>query len=265
MGTVSKSQKLPSKIYPHEKPVPFVENFKWPGANNTITFTADSFSRWVLESLPLIKGMKPMHYTKVRDKGMRVGDKFYFYLRSLPLFQMISPFAFCTPRPTRSRLAVYRRTISAFAAFDDVVNIPVLCDNLLHPWMSLTPNEIFTQRGQIRRAKGKTAMAGLGLGWAARKVLERKQVKSLTIYERDSAVIETFGASLVADFGDRVTIEQADAYLVDWQQYDVALWDIWKDYGDACDDRKFWGIKRAMESNGKVCEGWGQTVHSDHY
>src|SRR5262249_16334152 len=37
-------------------------------------------------------------------------------------------------------------------------------------WMSLTPNEMLTQRSGIQRASGKVLIGGLGLGWFLGKV-----------------------------------------------------------------------------------------------
>ena len=104
---------------------------------------------------------------------------------------------------------------------------------------------------------------GLGLGWSARRILERKKVKHLTIIEKNQHVLSCFGRSLQQDFGDRVTLTQDDAYDVDWQPFDVAIWDIWAAYGQAQDDRHFQQIKTAMQQAGKVCEGWVQNIYND--
>ena len=100
-------------------------------------------------------------------------------------------------------------------------------------------------------------MAGLGLGWAARRVLERKKVDHLTVVERDLDVIKTFGNPLKEEFGDKLTLVCGDAYEQDWMPYDVSLWDIWADYGGVAWDRKFEKIRKDLELAGKACVYWG--------
>jgi len=254
-----KREPLPTKIYNHEKPIPFVENFKWSDLN--ATFTAESFTNWMYNALPVMKTLKPVKrsiWKEAEKKGVVLGDDKVFYLRPFPIWHYTAPFRFMKERPTRGALDVYRGTTTKTVAFDNIVYIPVLANKQMAPWMSLTPNEVFTLRGQIRRAKNDVAMAGLGLGWVARKVLERKQVKHLTIYEKDKSIVDFFGKSLLEDFPDRVTLVHVDAYDVDWLKHDVALWDIWMEYGDAAWDKKYKEIRDNMKSNGKICIGWGE-------
>ena len=239
-------------IKPWEKPIPFTENFKW--ADMPATFTAESYTAWMEEALPMIKDMPAIEHTEARTKGIPVGNKI-FYLRPFPMYQMFGGFLL-NARRGRAGLGVYTGRTEREAKFDDVVNIPVLANKTLSPWMSLTPNEVFTLRGQVRRSKGNVGIAGLGMGWVARKVLERKKVSHVTIYERDQSVIDFFGKSLKEDFGDKVTIVNEDAYNVDWMKHDVALWDIWPGIGDAAWDRKYKEIKKKLERRGKVCCGW---------
>lgn len=267
-----KEPELKQEMFAWEKPVPFDESFKWPGHDKLITFDGPSYEAWTRELLPMTADMPSVHHSKALKKGVKVGDNYIFYRRPLPMMYMSTGYAsgmlalIAKPRPARGKLQIYRRRTAGWCAFSTVVSIPVLAQvDRLEPWMSLTPNEIFTQRGQIRRTKKNTGMAGLGLGWAARKVLQRKQVKHLTVVERDEHIIEMFGTPLQEEFGDKLTIVQGDAYEHDWAQHDVSIWDIWKDWGGASDDRRFWQIKRALEADGKVCEGWGQTVWEDHY
>lgn len=258
----TKKEPLPKTIRKWEKPIPFTETFKWEDLD--ATFTADSFTKWVHDALPITKIMPSVHHTKAREKGTKIG-RWIFYMRPLPIWHYASPFMFSSRLcPTRGTLSVYRGTNEREICFDKKVDIPVLAtESMLSPIMSLTPNEVFTLRGQIRRAKADTAIAGLGLGWVARKVLQRNQVKHLTIYEKDQNLIDFFGASLTKDFGDRLTIVCCDAYEAPWHNHDVALWDIWEGFGHAADDYKYLKIRDALRQNGKVCVGWGEGIYRD--
>jgi hypothetical protein len=260
MTAVAKRKLLEQKIRDWEKPVEFVENFKYPGTNKSVTFDAGSYTSWMESVLPVIRTMIPCFPADAKQNGTRVGDNI-FYLRPLLMMDWHSPSFFFEPRPTRCGLQIYRGKQHGMAYFTEVVNIPVLANNIMSPLMSLTPNEVITLRGSVRRAKNNVAIAGLGLGLAARKVLERKQVKHLTVYEKDQNIIDFFGESLRIDFKGRITIECANAYEVNWAPFDISLWDIWSGWGDASDDRRFWKIKDEMERKGNVFIGWGQGVH----
>lgn len=244
---------LPTKIYDWEKPVEFTEDFKWP-STSSITFTADSYDGWVKSVLPQVQDLQPGI-----DDYIHIGDDFKFRLRPLPTWHMDSPYIFCKPRPTRTKLSIYKGTTEKFVMFDDEINIPILFTHS-GTWMSLTPNEVFTLRGQVRRAKGNVGVAGLGLGWLSRRILERKQVKKLVICDINKDILEFFGRPLKDEFGDKVELLNEDAYDVDWNAFDVSLWDIWQGFGDSGYDRKFKDIKDEVTKNGKFCIGWGQGI-----
>jgi hypothetical protein len=273
MTTATKSnKKLPVGIKQKEKVKLFDEKFKWPGTNWMITFDGFDFQKWVYNALPMCCDVKPLNEAKARKVGINVGE-FVFYMRPLPMWRWGNHWEdtgyFGIPItseliPKRVNLEIYRNRQTAYCGFDTEINIPILAKpdrrGKLQPWMSLTPNEVLSQRGQIRRAKKNTAMAGLGLGWAARKVLERKQVDHLTVYEKSQDIIDMFGKSLVCDYPDKVTLVCADAYEVDWHQHDVSLWDIWSCWGNAAWDNEFAKIRYTLEQDGRICVGWGQGV-----
>ena len=253
------------KMEQHERPIGFNPGFKFPGGNRSITFDAASFTAWVEDALPAVKTMTPCEHRQATERGIKVGN-YYFYLRPLPMYEMRANWMFSTKlHKRRCGLPIYRRMTKAYVYFSDVVNIPVLCNAKLEPWMSLTPNEVLTQRNTIRRAKGNVGMAGLGMGWAAKQMLQKKTVKHLTIYERDQAVIDVFGKPLQEQYTDRVTLLCGDAYEADWGQHDIALWDIWPGYGDADFDPEFKAIKKKLEAVGTPCIGWGDNVYDKRY
>lgn len=276
MTTATKAkEKLPTTIGEHETVVGFDESFKCPPRNTSITFDGDTYQNWVYETLPLSMQVEPMGAHKARTEGMKIGD-YVFYMRPLPLwrwgsrwegFGLFGGILDTSNRiPKRCWLDLYRSgKRHAQCGFDREVYIPVLAKkcqfrNYLEPWMSLTPNEILTQRGQVKRGKGNVGIAGLGLGWAARRVLERKQVKHLTVVEKDPALLEVFGTPLKKEFGDKLELVCGDAYEHDWCDYAVSMWDIWEDYGGVAWDRKFAKIKYEIEAAGKACVYWGTTI-----
>lgn len=255
--TTAELEPLPQEINKWEQPIEFTEDFR---VAKQITFTAESYQQWVESILPQTKKMQPLETSQVAKKGIPVGD-YRFYLRELPLWHMGRPHFLMKLRPTRSQLELYQSgRVAGYCGFDGVVYIPVLCEKARSVWMSLTPAEILSQRGQVRRAKKDTAIAGLGLGWAARRILERKKVTHLTVYERNTDVLRVFGEPLKEEFGDKLTLVEADAYKVDWTQHDTVLWDIWSGYGDAYWDSRFGAIQKELRAAGKVCEGWGQVL-----
>lgn len=241
--------------------VPFSEDIRFPGANRTIIIDAASYRKWLVSVLPQVADMPCVGYEQAPKVGAPVGCG-YFYSRLFPVCDWISLFPFSTPKPRATRLKLYRGRTVAYVCFTEDVAIPVLCDANLEPWMSLTPNEVVTQRGQVRRAKGNVGMAGLGLGWAARRVLERSSVTRLQVYERDPEIAAYFGKPLQQQFGERLQIVVQDAYEADWKSHDVALWDIWPGWGDASDDSRYMRIRNDLRAAGKVCVGWGEGVYS---
>ncbi|MDB4490104.1 hypothetical protein N9045_01170 [bacterium] len=271
-----KAKQLPDTIAYHEQVVKWSEKFKAPMANRLITFPAKQYQQWTEALLPKsISSIKTLEEIQARKKGYKIG-RFVYYLRPLPMWRWGSRYeqlgipSFLFPSSNvecRNKLQLFKGgdTI-AYCAFDGHVNIPIIGtqstnDSAIEPWMSLTPNEVLTQRGQVRRAKGKVGLAGLGMGWAARRILERKQVKHLTIIEQDLDIIKLFGTPLKEQFQDKLTLICGDAYEQDWQQFDVSIWDIWERFNDCSLDKKFLPIHRQLEQNGKTCVYWGSMAY----
>jgi hypothetical protein len=55
-------------------------------------------------------------------------------------------------------------------------------------WMSLTPNEMLSQRSGIQKASGKVLIGGLGLGWFLRKVCAKPMVEEVIVVEKSRGV-----------------------------------------------------------------------------
>ena len=99
-------------------------------------------------------------------------------------------------------------------------------------WMSLNPNEIKTMEPYISKAKGHVLVLGLGMGYVAFMMANKKEVKSVTIIEKDSNVINIFNNLLYPSFKNKEKIkvinDDAINYLKQKQKgYDYIFADIW--------------------------------------
>ena len=99
-------------------------------------------------------------------------------------------------------------------------------------WMSLNPNEIKTMEPYIAKARGHVLVLGLGMGYVAYMMANKKEVKDITIIEKDTNVINIFNNLLWPSFNnkDKIKIVNDDAinYLKRKQRdYDYIFADIW--------------------------------------
>ena len=99
-------------------------------------------------------------------------------------------------------------------------------------WMSLNPNEIKTMAPYIEKAKGHVLVLGLGMGYVTYMMANKKEVKSVTIIEKDSNVINIFNNLLWPSFNNKEKIkiinDDAISYLKRKQRdYDYIFADIW--------------------------------------
>ena len=226
--------------------IEFTEDFEWA---KEITFKAESFQKWVKENLPYDL---PTTDNFDKDKAIQIGNK-WLYIRKFPTHHIEQFYPFIQPRLVRSYLIVWNGDEKGKIMFDAPVGIPILCNDSGEPWMSLTPNEVYAFRDKIKVAHGKVGIAGLGMGWLARRVSERDEVDSVDVVEIDENIIEFFGKQ----FNDKVRLIHDDAYNHDWLQYDVVIWDIWMNYDDSMFDDRFKCIRDMLVSYGKVCLWWG--------
>ena len=105
--------------------------------------------------------------------------------------------------------------------------------------MTVTPNEIETMAIPLEKAHGNIAVFGLGLGYYAYMVSEKKNVSHITIIERDKDAISLFREYLLPQFPNKnkICIVQADAfdYLnleMKKESVDFAFVDLWHDVSD---------------------------------
>lgn len=123
------------------------------------------------------------------------------------------------------------------------------------PWMSLTPAELMTLREGTRLAKGRTIVAGLGLGHQLIEVSRRLQVKEVVLVEISQELVDFYLPRIRPHIKKRLTVIVGDAFeVLPTLQADVALVDIFPNYG---------GNEAAMQELRRRCPkikkmwGWG--------
>ena len=106
-------------------------------------------------------------------------------------------------------------------------------------WMTVTPNEINTIQPAVRESRGKVLTYGLGLGYYAFHCLLKEDVSSITVVEKNPAVIEMFRRHLLPFFPrqEDLRIIQADAFdyaasAMPREDYDTVFTDLWHDVAD---------------------------------
>lgn len=106
-------------------------------------------------------------------------------------------------------------------------------------WMTVTPHEIRTTLPAVNAAFGNVLTYGLGLGYFPYMCLLKNDVKSVTVVEKDSNVIELFKEYLLPQFGqkDRLTVICDDAFdfaekETSGKNYDFIFADTWHDPSD---------------------------------
>lgn len=251
-------------VMPHEAVISWSEDYKLFKSQQHVTFSGDSYDTWLSQFFWVFDLPRSKQSTAdwVAANAKPVGE-YYLYMREFPMWTLQASFPFAAAKWIREKLPMYdSRQIASYCHFDRVVHIPVMlslrCD--VEVWMSLTPNEVLTQRAQIRRARGRVGVAGLGMGWAVQRMLERRQVQHLTVVEKDAAILEYFGTPLKQTFGARLNLVHGDAYEQDWLEYDTVLWDIWPGMLDGYHDTAFQELRAACRRAGIVCEGWASWV-----
>ncbi len=122
--------------------------------------------------------------------------------------------------------------------FDRAFSFPALREDG-RVWMTVTPNEINTIQPAVRESHGKVLTYGLGLGYYAFHCLLKEDVASVTVVEKNPAVIEVFRRFLLPFFPrkEALTIVQADAfdyaaYVMPKEGYDTVFTDLWHDVSD---------------------------------
>lgn len=106
-------------------------------------------------------------------------------------------------------------------------------------WMSITPNEINTMEADIEKMNGNIIVFGLGLGYFSYMCSLKESVVSITIIEKDKAIIDIFKKYLLPQFenANKIHIIHDDAYnyLDQIKNYNCAYVDLWHNPNDGLD------------------------------
>ena len=98
-------------------------------------------------------------------------------------------------------------------------------------WMSLNPNEILTMKPFIDKGKGHVLVLGLGMGYVPFMLANKKEVKSITIVEKDQEIINLFKSLIFPKFinKDKINIVKDDAieYAKNHNRFDYIFADLW--------------------------------------
>ena len=89
-------------------------------------------------------------------------------------------------------------------------------------WMSVTPFEIETMSHVIKEAFGNVLTLGCGMGYVAFMMSEKKEVKSITIVEKDQHVLSMFEQHILPQFPHRHKINLIHQDAFDYLNKEVA-------------------------------------------
>ena len=130
------------------------------------------------------------------------------------------------------------RILPQLGWFDRGFDFPAIREQGL-VWMTVTPNEINTIQPAVRESRGKVLTYGLGLGYYAFHCLLKREVESVTVVERNPAVIEVFRKHLLPFFPRQADLRiiRADAFdhaadVMPREGFDTVFTDLWHDVAD---------------------------------
>ena len=130
------------------------------------------------------------------------------------------------------------RVLPQLGWFDRAFSFPAIREDG-RVWMTVTPNEINTIQPAVQESRGKVLTFGLGLGYYAFHCLLRADVTSVTVVEKNPAVIDVFTRLLLPFFPRKedLHIVQADAFdyaanVMPHEDFDTVFTDLWHDVAD---------------------------------
>jgi len=130
------------------------------------------------------------------------------------------------------------RVLPQLGWFDRAFSFPAIREDG-RVWMTVTPNEINTIQPAVQESRGKVLTFGLGLGYYAFHCLLKADVTSVTVVEKNPAVIDVFTRLLLPFFPRKedLRIIRADAFdyaanIMPQEGFDTVFTDLWHDVAD---------------------------------
>ena len=122
--------------------------------------------------------------------------------------------------------------------FDKPFRFPAVLEGG-NEWMTLTPVDLDTCDEAIAAAHGRIVTFGLGLGYYAYMVSEKREVEEVTVVELSEGVIKLFNKHILPQMPNRhkIKIVNADAFeyaknIMPNEHFDYAFVDTWRDASD---------------------------------
>ncbi len=177
---------------------------------------------------------------KVLDKGEFVNNPYNKYVKANNIkdgkyslsYEKYSPYQCFAYDDIDILENDYYHEVSKIGLFKESYRFISLIENKTI-WMCITPNEMKTMEPAIKEVKGNVVTFGLGLGYFAFMASNKKDVKSVTVIERDSTIIDLFKKHLLPHFPnkEKIKIIKSDAfdYLEnkEMDNYNYAFIDLW--------------------------------------
>ena len=199
----------------------YADLFKNAADENYVMACIAKFSRWFTKDTfaenPFLK--------KIRLENVGAGDYRIGQIAFLP-GQL---FVYNTPKRGPLRAIDMPR----IAAFNEEVRFPAILKER-RAVKAVTPNEILTIDPHIRAAKGNVLALGCGMSYFAYMASLKENVKTVTVVEKDPAILEIFEDHLLPQMEtkDKITVMEDDP--VDFvSDLDDGIYDrCFSNYGD---------------------------------
>lgn len=124
--------------------------------------------------------------------------------------------------------------------FSGKVSFPTIYEGSM-PWVSVCPSETSSMQDGIDKAHDRCLVLGLGLGYFPFMISQKDNVKSITIVELSSEIIQIFNECILPQIPNKskIKVVQADAleYMNNVQdgEFDYCYADIWENQFDGAD------------------------------
>lgn len=241
--------------------VPWSLDLKW---EHHLTLQAKTWLKWNLFNVKPTNHHDPNHESNPEDKfELSPSGDFMYCVKRLKRGQMIGTIS---------------GSKTGDVMFDEDVLIPALHERPRndrerwrdHPWMSITPMELMTQRPGLRFSKGHTIVAGLGLGWFLMQCRMKKSVTKVTLVEQSQELVDWLLTSGCIENAAQVPngtklapleVIVGDAYeVIPKMKADVAIIDIYQGYGgnDFLEDLSYKHRGGTLLPEERRCEGIGR-------